>query len=144
MSTAALIILAMASVWLITVAGLMLFAPSRALAMLRLTAASRTVNNVEQGLRLVVGAAPVDYRSTGRTLVVGAALVVRAPASLFPLAFEVAGWFVVASSIALLVMPLRWHSSYARWWADRLGPRSVQALAPFSAAAGLALLYAAR
>lgn len=127
MDNAALSVLAVASLWLIIVAVLMSLAPLRALDILRSTASSRRVNNVEQGLRLLAGAA----------------LIVRGPASKAPLVFEAGGWFVVASSVALLVMPLRWHSSYARWWADKLRPWSVRALAPFSAAAGLALAYSA-
>ena len=106
MNNLALCVLAVASLWLISVALLMLLAPTRVLNILRATASSRRVNNVEQGLRLLAGAA----------------LRVRAPAAKSPLVFEIGGWFVVASSIALLVVPLRWHSAYARWWADRLRP----------------------
>ena len=125
MNNLALCVLALASLWLICVAVLMLLAPTRALNILRATASSRRVNNVEQGLRLLAGTA----------------LIVRAPAAKSPLVFEIGGWFVVASSIALLVMPLRWHSAYARWWADRLRPWSVRTMAPLSATAGLALAY---
>jgi hypothetical protein len=127
MNIAALSVLAVASLWLICVAILMWLAPTRALNILRATASSRRVNNVEQGLRLLGGAA----------------LILRAPAAKAPWIFGIGGWFVVASSVALLVMPLRWHSTYARWWADRLRPWSVRAMAPLSAAAGLALAYLA-
>jgi hypothetical protein len=114
-----------AGVWLIGAAVFMAFGPERALLVLRLTASSRLINNVEQGLRLAAGAA----------------LILRSPASKLPAAFEVAGWFIVLSSLMLLVLPLRWHSAYAIWWADRLPPMAVRLVAPLSALAGVGLIY---
>jgi hypothetical protein len=118
---------AAAGTWLIVTGAFMAFWPKRALHVLSLTASTRTVNNVEQGLRLLAGVA----------------LILRAPASKLPQAFEIAGWFIVLSSRILLVLPLRWHSAYACWWADRLAPVVVRAVAPLSGLAGLGLIYAA-
>jgi hypothetical protein len=101
--------------------------PKRALHVLSLTASTRTINNLEQGLRLLAGVA----------------LLLRAPASKLPQPFEIGGWFIILSSLVLLIVPLRWHSAYACWWADRLAPAAVRAVAPFSALAGLGLIYAA-
>jgi hypothetical protein len=101
--------------------------PASALHVLSLTASTRSINNVEQGLRLVAGLA----------------LVLRGPASKLPQVFETAGWFVVSSSLVLLFLPLRWHSAYARWWANRLAPAAVRWIAPMSALAGAGLIYAA-
>jgi hypothetical protein len=101
--------------------------PETALRVLRLTASTRTVNNVEQGLRLLAGCA----------------LLLRSPASKLPQSFEVAGWFIILSSLVLLVLPLRWHSAYAAWWAGRLRPAAVRMFAPVSALAGISLIYAA-
>jgi hypothetical protein len=117
---------AAAGTWLILTGVFMAIWPRRALHVLSLTASTRTINNVEQGLRLLAGVA----------------LLLRAPASKLPEAFEVAGWFIVLSSMVLLVLPLRWHSAYACWWADRLAPVAVRAVAPLSAVAGLGLIYA--
>lgn len=50
----------------------------------------------------------------------GAALIVRAPLSLSPAAFTVAGWVMVVSSGLLLLVPLRWHAAYARFWSRKL------------------------
>jgi hypothetical protein len=101
--------------------------PDRALRVLRLTASTRTVNNSEQGLRLLVGLA----------------LILRSPASKLPELFQIAGWFIILSSLVLLVLPLRWHSAYAIWWADRFKPVMVRLIAPMSALAGIGLIYAA-
>ena len=117
---------AAAGLWLIVTGAFMAFWPRRALHVLSLTASTRTINNVEQGLRLLAGVA----------------LLLRAPASKLPQAFEVAGWFVVLSSLILLFLPLRWHSAYACWWADHLAPVTVRAVAPLSALVGSGLIYA--
>jgi len=127
MDTAALIIIAASGAWLIAVALLMAFQPSRFLHLLSLTASNWHVNLTEQGPRLVAGRA----------------LIVRADASTLPLLFQVGGWFVVASSVVLLLMPLRWHAGYAIWWSRKLSVGSVRGIAPVSAAFGAALIYAA-
>lgn len=119
---------AAAGLWLIATGALMAAQPDRALQILRLTASTRKINNIEQGLRFSAGLA----------------LVLRAPASKLPLTLEVAGWFIMLSSLVLLVMPLRWHAAYACWWADRLTPLAVRAVAPLSALAGIGLIYIAR
>lgn len=127
MNAAALLVIVASGGWLIAVAVLMAFQPRRFLHLLSLTASSWRVNIIEQGLRLIAGIA----------------LVVRADASKVPLLFNVGGWFVVASSIILLMVPLRLHAGYAIWWSRKLTDRSVQAIAPVSCAFGGALIYAA-
>jgi hypothetical protein len=116
-----------AGLWLIGVDGFMALRPQSALRMLSLTASSRMVNNVEQGLRFLAGLN----------------LVLRSPASKLPQALEGAGWFVILSSLLLLVLPLRWHSAYPLWWERRLSPLAVRAIATASALSGLGFIYAA-
>lgn len=116
-----------AGFWLICVGAFMALLPNNALRVLRLTASNRTVNNSEQGLRLLAGLA----------------LVLRSPASKLPEIFEIAGWFIILSSLVLLVLPLRWHAAYAIWWADQFKPATVRFIAPLSALAGIGLIYAA-
>lgn len=50
----------------------------------------------------------------------GAALLVRADASLSPEAFRLVGAILIASAAILLVVPLRWHAAYAVWWSRNL------------------------
>lgn len=122
-----LIGIAAAGLWLIFVGLVMARFPGRALRMLSLAASTRTINNLEQGLRFVAGVC----------------LLLRSPAAKLPQTFEIGGWFIILSSLALLVVPLRWHSAYAMWWAERITPRVVRSLAPLSAMAGIGLIYAA-
>ncbi|MFZ9396780.1 MAG: hypothetical protein ACO25F_12065 [Erythrobacter sp.] len=116
-----------AGLWLIGTGAFMASRPLRALHVLSLTASTRRINNVEQGLRLSAGLA----------------LLLRAPASKLPQTFDVAGWFIVLSSLVLLVLPLRWHAAYACWWAARIPTAAVRAVAPFSVFAGVGLIYLA-
>lgn len=127
METTALLIIAVAGLWLLATALLMAVRPGRFLHLLSLTASSRRVNNTEQGLRLLTGLA----------------LVARAGESKLPQLFEIGGWFIFASSVILLVVPLRWHAGYAIWWSLRLNPWAVRAIAPMSAVFGIGLVYAA-
>jgi hypothetical protein len=127
MQTAALIVLIAAGGWLVATGLLMALRPLRALHILSLTATSHRVNLTEQVPRLLAGAA----------------MVIRADASKFPLLFEVAGGFIAASSLVLMVIPLAWHNGYAVWWAKRIPPMAVRAIAPFSIAGGVALVWAA-
>lgn len=127
MQTIALIIIGAASIWLVGVGMLMAIRPRRFLHFLGMTAATRRINNTEQGLRLLVGVA----------------LVVQAGSSKLPMLFAIGGWFIIVSSVILLVIPLRWHAGYAIWWAARMRLWMVRAIAPASAAFGAGLLYLA-
>ncbi len=127
MEIIAFLIIAAASLWLVTVGGLMAFRPQRFLYFLGKTASTRRINNTEQGLRLLVGAA----------------LVVQSGSSKVPMLFAIGGWFIIISSVILLIIPLRWHAGYALWWAERMRPWIVRAIAPASAAFGVGLLYLA-
>jgi hypothetical protein len=109
------------------VGALMALRPRVFLRLLSLTASSWRVNVAEQAPRLIAGAA----------------LIVHAGQSKLPALFDAGGWFIALSSLVLLAVPLRWHAGYAIWWAARLSPAAVRAIAPFSAACGAGLIYAA-
>ena len=126
MQAASLVVIYTAALWLVAVGVFMAVRPHSALAFLRQTAATWRINIAEQGLRLLAGAA----------------LVVRAPSSKFPQVFEIGGWFIVASSVVLLLIPLRLHAGYAIWWSNALPPWAVRVIAPLSIAAGAGLVAA--
>lgn len=127
METTALLVVTATGLWLVATALLMAVRPLTFLHLLSLTASSRRINNIEQGLRLLAGLA----------------LLSRAGASKVPGLFEVGGWFIVISSVILLVLPLRGHAAYAVWWSLKLKPWVVRAIAPTSAALGIGLVYVA-
>lgn len=127
METTALLVIIISGASLIGVALLMALRPRRFLHLLSLTASNWRINLVEQGLRLIAGLA----------------LIVRGEASKLPTLFHMGGWFIVASSVALLLVPLRLHAGYALWWSRKMSLASVRVIAPFSSALGVSLIYAA-
>jgi hypothetical protein len=132
LQTTALLIVIAAGLWLAGVGVLMGIRPSYCLDIIErmtksLEASSWRLNLSEQGLRILVGAA----------------LLVRAPASKLPLLFEVAGGVLVLSSVLILLAPMRWHAAYGRLLLRRLAPSAIRALSPVSVLAGAGLIYAA-
>jgi hypothetical protein len=132
MQTIALIVVTAAGVWLVGVAFLMALRPRYCLHLFEKMSANLERSNwrlqfTEQGLRVLAGVA----------------LIVRAPASRLPLVFEVAGWFLVATSLLIMVVPVRWHGAYGRWWVGRIPPLAIRVLSPVPMMAGVGLLYAA-
>lgn len=132
MQTFALILVATAGLWLVGVALLMAFLPEYSLALCnkmsaRLEASSRRVQFIEQGLRVLAGVA----------------LVVRAPASKLPLAFEIFGWLLIVSSTIIMLLPIRWHGKYGALVFARLTPLALRLLSPVPAIVGTGLIWAA-
>jgi hypothetical protein len=124
--TIALVILVVAGLWLFAVALWMALRPNSCIHLLGKMASTHRINLTEQGLRMLAGAA----------------MVVRSGDAKWPQLFEIGGWFIVATSLLLMVLPLRWHAAYAIWWSRNLTPLTVRALAPVSAALGGGLIYA--
>ena len=100
----ALPVLFLAAVWLVFVAATCALAPERARSALAALGSTRAIQLGEHIPRAIVGIA----------------MVLRAPLSKYPAPFEFAGWFILASSIAILLAPMRWHNAYAVWWAERI------------------------
>jgi len=128
----ALMVVAAAGLWLVGVAFLMALRPRYCLHLMETMSAHLERSNwrlqlTEQGLRVLAGVA----------------LILRAPASKAPLVFAVAGWFLAAASLLVMVAPIRWHGAYGRWWLQRLTPAAIRILSPVPAAAGVGLIYAA-
>ena len=132
MQAIALIVVTAASLWLAGVALLMALRPGYCLQLFEKMSAKLERSNwrlqfTEQGLRVLAGVA----------------LIVRAPASKLPLVFEIAGWLLVATSLLIMVAPIRWHGAYGRWLVGRITPLAIRILSPVPMLAGACLIYAA-
>jgi hypothetical protein len=129
----ALMVVAAAGLWLVGVAFLMALRPRYCLHLFEkmsvdlLGRSNWRLQFTEQGLRVLAGMA----------------LIARAPASKLPLVFEVAGWLLVATSLLIIVAPIRWHGAYGTWWVKRLSPLVIRVLSPVPAAIGAGMIYAA-
>lgn len=115
------------SLWLVFVGWLMWTRPRDCLRWLGLFASTWQINIVELGLR-------------GAT---GLAMICRAPWSKVPDFFEFGGSFIVLSSLAILLVPRRWHAAYAVWWSNHLPVLVLRMLAPVTVLAGGLFAYLA-
>lgn len=95
----ALAVVLLTGAYLLALAIVAFAAPQRAKSFLASFASSPTAHYVELVVRLLVGAA----------------FVVGASRMQFSHAFSIFGWVVIATTIALLVMPWRWHHRFAAW-----------------------------
>jgi len=60
------------------------------------------------------GSAFTHYAELILRLLVGTALVLHAPRMLFPGAFNLFGWVLLATTAGLLLVPWRWHHRFAQ------------------------------
>ncbi len=132
MQTIALIVVIAFGLWLVAVAFLMALRPRYTLHLIEkmtasLAASSWRLQLTEQGLRIITGAA----------------LIVRAPLSKLPLAFDVAGSCIVVSSLLILAAPIQWHASYGHLLSRWLTPLVIRVLSPVPAVVGAGIVYAA-
>lgn len=127
MQNLALVSVIIAAAWLVFMAGLMWSVPDRCLRWLGLMASTWRINIIELVLRAFAGLA----------------LVGRAEMSKAPTAFESSGWFIVVTSILLLLTPRRLHAAYAVWWSGKLPSSFVRLMALPTAIGGALIAYAA-
>jgi len=73
--------------------------PSLAERFLRSFASSARAHYTEQGLRLLVGAAIVNFASS----------------MWYPELFKLFGWLIVVTAVGLLLVPWRWHHKFGMW-----------------------------
>jgi hypothetical protein len=92
--------------FLIGLALLIAIKPPRAERFLLSFASSAQAHFAEQGVRLLVGAAMVNLSRS----------------MWYPELFKLFGWLIIATSLALLVIPWRWH----QWFAMRVMPPVIE------------------
>ena len=114
-----------AGVWLIGLGVFMLVRPRQALVALSRMGGSPSVHIGEMAVRILVGAA----------------MVLAAAGSRYPLAVMVIGGFLIVSAVILLVLPRRWHAAYSTYWASRIPVPAVRLIAPLSWVMGGALIW---
>ncbi len=71
---------------------------------------------------------------------VGVAFVGMAEISAYPNGFKWAGWFLILSSLIIMIAPRRWHHSYALYWSKKLSPATLRGLSILPIIFGLWLL----
>lgn len=112
-------------VFFILVGFLMLFNPSKARETLRKAGSTNLIHFGELTVRLLPATAFILY----------------AESSKIPEAFTIFGWFMIATSIALILIPKRYHNQFSNQAAKVLKPIYFQLIAPFSMLIGLGIIY---
>lgn len=103
----------------------MLFAPKKAREILRKAGSTNFINYTEITIRMIPAAA----------------LILASPLSKFPVAFNLFGWIMIATSFILYFVPRRLHHGYALKCADILKPLYFQFMAPLAFLFGGVLIY---
>ncbi len=126
MNTASLVIVTLFGLFLIAAGFVMLLFPTVAWKILNKAGSTPLINYGELSLRMIPAAGLILYAGESR----------------FPMVFEWLGWFMVGTSLVLMLLPRRWHHAYARKCAALLPPPMLRLMAPFSFAFGGFILYA--
>jgi hypothetical protein len=112
--------------FLIGVGLLMLLEPEKAREILRKAGSTPLINYGELTLRMIPAAG----------------LILGAEVSKFPEFFTLLGWFMIGTSVLLMLLPRKYHHAYALQSAEILTPLRIRVLAPLSFLFGGFLLYA--
>ena len=105
-------IIGLFAIWLGGVAALCLFATKKALEFLAKMGSTPLIHFGEHVLRALVGLAFVGF----------------ATQTSYEFMFEAFGWFIVISSLLIMLAPRRWHHRYAQYWAQALQPWMIRAI----------------
>ena len=84
----------------------------------------------------------IHYRELILRMIPAAGLILCAPQSRFPQVFEWLGWFMIGTSVVLMILARRRHHAYALRCAALLPPPVIRWTAPLSFAFGGFILYA--
>lgn len=115
---------ALAGLYLLVLAGVVMFAPARAQRFLAGHASSAFAHYLEIALRLLLGGS----------------LVLSSPRMRFLVPSWTLGWILIGTSAVLVAVPWRLHQRFARW-AVPLATRYMALLAVGALAGGLLLLF---
>lgn len=125
MITVSKIIITTFGIFLFGVGILMLFNPEKARATLRKAGSTNLINYTEITLRMIPAAAMILYSEYSK----------------FPETFKLIGWFMIATSLILYIVPRKLHHNYSLKCADILKPKYFRMLSPLSMLFGMLIIY---
>ncbi|SFG63906.1 hypothetical protein [Pedobacter insulae] len=111
--------------FLICIGLLMLFAPQKARETLRKAGSTNFINYAEITFRMIPAAGIIIYSDYSR----------------FPEIFKIFGWFMLATSGVLYLVPRRIHHAFSMSAADVLKPLYFRLLSPLTLLFGVAVIY---
>lgn len=104
---------------------LMLLKPRKARSLLRKAGSTIFINYAELSIRMIPGLAFVFY----------------AESSNYSIAFKLIGWFILISSLILMIIPRKLHHQFSNSSADILKPLYFQLISPLSFLIGGLIIY---
>lgn len=119
------VIIILFGLYIISIGILMFVSPQRARDILKKAGSTPFINYAEITLRI--------FPAIG--------LIIYSELSAFPVAFNLLGWFMLATSIVLYFVPRRIHHNYSLRSAEILQPLYVRLLSPLSILFGSLLIY---
>ncbi len=112
-------------VFLVLTGVLMFWKPQKAREFLRKAGSTNLINYTEITIRMIPAAG----------------LIVCSELSKYPEVFSILGWFMIATSLILYLVPRRIHHNYALWCAEILTPNYIRYISPLSVLFGCFILY---
>lgn len=119
------VIIILFGLFIISIGILMLVSPERARNILKKAGSTPFINYAEITFRLFPAIS----------------LIIYSEFAIFPVAFKILGWFMLATSIVLYFVPRRLHHNYSLKSAEILKPVYVRLLSPVSILFGSLLIY---
>ena len=99
-----------------------------------------TPSLAERFLRSFASSAPAHYTEQGLRLLVGAAIINFASSMWYPELFKLFDWLIVVSTVGLLLTPWQWHHKFGTWVMPHV-IRRMRSFALGAAALGAFILY---
>lgn len=85
----------------------------------------------------------INYSELVLRMVVGLSLVCAADISKTEIFFQILGWFMLITSLILMLLPRTWHHIFPLRSAEVIKPYYFQLISPFSFVFGAVLIYSA-
>jgi hypothetical protein len=121
-------IVVMFGLFIISCGMLMLLAPNKARDTLRKAGSTNFINYAEITIRMIPAIGLILYSDFSR----------------YPNVFNILGWFMLATSLILYIVPRKLHNSYSLRAADILKPLYFRLVSPLAFLFGAAILYGAK
>lgn len=90
-------------------------------------------NIVKRFFQFFASSAKAHYIEQFIRLIVGSAIILFSDSMLYGSVFEIFGWVIILTTVALLMMPWKWHRKFGEW----TNPFAVRNMKLYTGIAGL-------
>lgn len=79
----------------------------------------------------------INYMELGIRLLIGVAFIISSKIAFYEYQFKIIGYFLMASALILMCVPIKKHNKFSRNAADKLKPLYLKICAPFALVFGI-------